>query len=241
MTTETWSVQVDIGLHKAVSADDVDELTDRLSALGAAVAVDEAGHLTLHLSVTASTIAGAFRAGQKRVTEAITGVVIGDLIGMQVLTMAEFRRRLEIDPLDGVWGVTETAEFLGVTPQRLSQLIRDNPAQLPFKKLAGDTGARLFLDATVRRFASNHRRANGRPRINPTTTPKTASAYRQWLIIWTDMEQHPDDPNLTVAERHGVKVSRIVSIRRAGRDGLLTPQGLAERERRAQAADEEPQ
>jgi hypothetical protein len=60
------------------------------------------------------------------------------------------------------------------------------------------------------------------------STPRTAAAYRQWLVIWQDMLADPVAGNKALAERHDVAGRTITSIRRAGREGALTPERLAE-------------
>ncbi|BBH67081.1 hypothetical protein ACTI_37660 [Actinoplanes sp. OR16] len=71
----------------------------------------------------------------------------------------------------------------------------------------------------------------------PLGVPRTAAAYKQWLVIWQDMLADPAAGNRTLAERHDVAGRTITNIRRAGREGALTPERLAELEQNAAAAE----
>lgn len=67
--------------------------------------------------------------------------------------------------------------------------------------------------------------------------PTRAISYAQWLAIWVDMQQAPQDTtNAEFAERHDVGERTITNIRRAGREGLLTEDQL-QRLRSAEPAE----
>lgn len=162
MATTTWSVRAEIVLHGPVSDDVVDELTDRLSALGAAVSLESDDRLGLQLTVEAGTFRSAFDKGLSAVTEATKGLVDGDLAEVQVLTQREFERRLDLPLLPEIWSTNETASFLGVSKVRMGELAELYGERLGAVKLPGRQGPRIFLANAVRRFEKSWDRRHGR-------------------------------------------------------------------------------
>jgi len=161
-----WSVRVELAAPCAVSEDATDELTDRLADYAAAVAVEDDDRVTVQLTVEAGTLRAAFTRGEKAVTEASADVLRdAEVVEVQVLTQQEFDRRLEQPRVPELWGVSEAAEFLGVSAPRIDQLVKENPEKLPMvQKLMGKQGPRIWLKSTWVRFEAGWERKRGRPR-----------------------------------------------------------------------------
>ena len=163
----TWSVRVELAPADPPDDEVIDTITDRLVDLGAAVAVEDRGHLSVQLTVEAGTRRAAFDRGDKAVSEAAAaaGVAIKEIVEVQVLTQTEFDYRLEQPRVPELWGPTEASEFLGITNPRLDQLVKEFPERLPILvKLAGKQGARIWLADTIRRFKPTWNRKVGRPK-----------------------------------------------------------------------------
>lgn len=172
----TWSVRVELAPGETPVVDEaLDELTDRLAEFGAAVGVEEDGHLAVQLTVEAGTRRAAFERGDKAVATALAGLIDGEAVEVQVLTYAEFERRMEQPRVPELWGVSEAAEFLGVTNPRIDQLVKEYPERLPMlTKLAGKQGARIWLKSTWVRFGATWERKRGRPAKASTADGTTA-------------------------------------------------------------------
>jgi hypothetical protein len=172
MATAPWSVRVELAAPCAVSDDVTDELTDRLRDLAAAVAVEDDDRIAVQLTIEAGTLRAAFTRGEKAVTDAIAGLLRAEIVEVQVLTEAEFERRLERPRVPELWGVSEAAEFLGVTPPRIDQLEKENPEKLPrVTKLKGRQGPRIWLKSTWVRFEAGWERKRGRPSVKEAPAP----------------------------------------------------------------------
>ena len=176
----TWSVRVELAPGETPVVDEaLDELTDRLAEFGAALAVDEDGHLAVQLTVEAGTRRAAFDRGDKAVTTALDGLIDGEPVEVQVLTYTEFERRLDRPRLPELWGVSEAADFLGVTNPRIDQLVKEYPERLPMvTKLAGKQGARIWLKSTWVHFGATWERKRGRPAKTSTadSTPQSGTS-----------------------------------------------------------------
>lgn len=174
MATATWSVRVELAVADEVNDDVLDELTDRLADLAAAVSVEDDARVALHLTVGAGagTMRAAFTRAEKAVTGAIAGLITAEPIAIEIMTREEFDLRLQRPRVPELWGVTEAAEFLGVTAPRIDQLVKEYPEKLPMvTKLAGRQGARIWLAGTWRRFAAGWERKRGRPAKTATAPP----------------------------------------------------------------------
>ncbi len=173
----TWSVRVELALADPPDDEALDALTDRLVDFGAAVALEDRNHLAVQLTVDTRTRRAAFDRGDKAVEEAATaaGVVVEDIVEVQVLTQTEFDHRLLQPRVPELWGPTEAAQFLEVTTVRVDQLHREFPQRLPvLLKLAGKQGTRIWLADTVRRFKPTWHRQVGRPKkvVPPEPEPE---------------------------------------------------------------------
>lgn len=183
----TWSVRVELAPRDGVTADDVlDQLTDQMVDFGAAVALEDRGHLAVQLTIDAGTRRAAFDKGDKTVTQAATavGLTAADVVEVQVLTWAEFEHRLGHPRIPELWGPTEAATYLGVKNPRIDQLVQEHPEELPvITKLAGEKGARIWLKSTWTRFASGWERSPGRPKMTAirfATELEQAGCHIQW-------------------------------------------------------------
>ncbi|WP_430787027.1 hypothetical protein [Actinoplanes sp. G11-F43] len=164
MATAPWSVRVELAVAGEVSDDVVDELADRLADFAPAVSVEDDARVALHLTVGAGTMRAAFTRAEKAVADAAAGLMEAEPVAIEVMTQQEFDLRLLRPRVPELWGVTEAAEFLGVSPARIDQLVKEQPEKLPMvAKLAGRQGARIWLAGTWRRFAAGWERKRGRP------------------------------------------------------------------------------
>lgn len=160
-----WSVRVVVVVGVAVTDAQTERLYDSLSNLHVAVGQDKNSHLEVQLTITGAALLDTLVEAGRTVTDALNkvGLQNPEIIEVEGMPWDEFDRRLDEPQVPELWSVTEAAQHLGVSNQRINQLVIAYPDALPaVVKLAGDRGPRLWLADTWRRFAAT-KRHTGRP------------------------------------------------------------------------------
>lgn len=159
-----WSVRLVIATSAAPTDDQIETLHAGLTVFSAALGCGRAeidAQLTVPADNLPNAIAEAARAVRRAATDA--GFEPGDIVEAEAMTWDKFVQRMDSPQVPELWSVTEAAEFLGVSNQRINQLLHAYPGALPpVMKLSGDRGARLWLADTWRRFAKSGRHSAGR-------------------------------------------------------------------------------
>lgn len=162
MTTD-YNATIEVN-HRAdaVTADQVDQLMDTLAPYHATVGGSPRGWLEVTLTVPAENLTQASTTALSVVQHAMHQVgPTAAAIAAEVLTTEEFDKRADMVPMPSLIGTAEAAEILGVSEQRVGQLV--HAGQLSAAKV----GRSLALSRTeVERFAGRERRT-GRPRKSP--------------------------------------------------------------------------
>ena len=159
-----WSVRLVVALAVVTDAQ-IERLYSILSALHVALGQNKHGHLEVQLAITAAVLPDAIARADQTVNSALNsaGLQNPEIIEVEAMSWDEFDRRLDEPQVPELWSVTEAAQYLGVSNQRINQLIAAYPDALPaVVKLAGDRGPRLWLADTWRRFGET-KRHTGRP------------------------------------------------------------------------------
>ncbi len=172
-----WSVRLVLASAAPPTEDQTEYLYTKLAEFDPAVGQDERGNIDLNLAVAANTLAEAIDSATDASEKAARDAGVADIsvIEVEAMTWEEFERRLEMPPVPELWSVSEAAQYLGVSNQRINQLAAAYPEALPaVVKLAGERGPRIWLADTWRRFADNERRT-GRPRLTGNVKASAAS------------------------------------------------------------------
>lgn len=164
----TWSVLVTRTGDEALlprSEDTVQPFSDLAEFLGEyGAAVSHArGRYSVRLALEAPSaelavseamkIVGTF--GEK------AGLPSWPFVDVRATAWPEFERSLDAPTFPNVLGVSELAQLLGVSRQRVSELARRSHFPKPFAELAAGP---IWLEPTIRRFVSEWERRPGRPR-----------------------------------------------------------------------------
>lgn len=98
------------------NAETADQVVDQLSEFSAAVATSDAGDTVVTVTLEAASVAGA-----THLALGIARELELELRRIEVLSTADFDRRLGLDDLDDVVSVSEAAAELGVSTQAVRQ------------------------------------------------------------------------------------------------------------------------
>jgi hypothetical protein len=137
---------------------------EELAAIGGAAAGHPGGR---RAEATFTVKAGGHAAAVQLAIDKVTAVVPGEVLAIEVMTTEEADRRLEEPPFPRVVGVSEVAELLGVTRQRLAVLREREDFPAPVAKLAGGP---IWRAGDLSTFAGGWQRKPGRPRKEPIDT-----------------------------------------------------------------------
>lgn len=169
-----YSVELE-ALGGGPSGDDLDRLVEAYRAVpglqGAAISWGGlAGGPGAQVSVEAETPVEAARAAGEAFADALTraGIDAGPVVRVEVMT-EEHQERWLAQEADGVVGVSEIAQMLGVSRQRVNQLRRLPAFPQPLAELAAGP---VWHTSTLRRFVSEWPRRPGRPR-RPAAAART--------------------------------------------------------------------
>jgi hypothetical protein len=162
----TWSVRVVLVLRDGLPDDAgelLDELTHELREFSPAVSTEPAGQVSAQLAVDARTPRAAFDRAVSAVSAAVAAVrqAVAEVVEVQVLTWAEFERRLAEPVVPPLVGAAEVRQMAGLeSRQAVDHLARTYPDQLPV--VATLSTGRVWLRSTWERFLPN-RPQEGRP------------------------------------------------------------------------------
>ncbi|HEY8695202.1 MAG TPA: hypothetical protein VIR57_20935 [Chloroflexota bacterium] len=153
-----WVVSLDAGIPQTFSEELADQLIEQLDDYSPAIG--GRGHrIGVTMSVDASTVRQALDRGYAVLRKALGhGAVIASV---KVQSLDELERELEAPQLPALAGLSETAEILGVSRQRASELAerRDFP-----RPVAGLASGPVWLRSTIVSFNERWVRRPGRPR-----------------------------------------------------------------------------
>jgi len=176
-----WSVRLVVALAVAAADAQIARLYSNLSGLHVALGQNKSSHLEIQLAITGKAILDVLVEADRTVTGALNdaGLQNPEIIEVEAMSWDEFDRRLDEPQVPELWSVTEAAQHLGVSNQRINQLVTAYPEALPaVVKLAGDRGPRLWLADTWRRFAET-KRHTGRPSAAGKASPKRPAAKKK--------------------------------------------------------------
>lgn len=108
-----------------------------------------------------------------RAIERVIAIVDGTVIAINAMTIEEADRRLD-EPAIELVGITEIADYLGVSKQRALQLSQRNDFPTPLARIASGS---VWRKGDLSTFAGGWQRKAGRPRSVARTTeaaPATA-------------------------------------------------------------------
>ncbi len=162
-----YSIFVERELDEAIDPDHADVILDALEIVGARGAALSVGqHLGVQFSVSEEWPVGAAHVGYALVDQAAekAGLHLGDVRRLEVLTEAALVQQLA-EPEPTYAGVTEVAELLGVSKQRVSELRTSAAFPAPIAELAAGP---VWSVPTLTRFIDTWERKPGRPRKNRT-------------------------------------------------------------------------
>jgi hypothetical protein len=166
-TTE-WSIELTFRLEHTqpadeVSTDLVDVLSD-LGALGPVVSMDR-GAVSARFNFTDAPAVETVQRGRNIMIAALdkVGLKARELEHVDLSTLDHLDQEL-MRPAESYVGVSEIAEILGVSKQRVSELRSTHAAfPVPVAELAAGP---VWSLSTLQRFIANWPRKSGRPRKN---------------------------------------------------------------------------
>lgn len=101
------------------SHDDVDAAMDSLAAYAPALSVSPRGYREARITFPADSFAQA----ASTAIAVVAGALGGDVVSLELMSEAEAELRAGSASVPELVGVTEAAELIGVTPQRVRQMI----------------------------------------------------------------------------------------------------------------------
>lgn len=151
-----------------LEAEAIDEFASRMQS-HAGVVGTQAGYYSSQFDVSAYDMADAIEIGHKLFTEGAHGAGFPSwpIVSLEVMTVEEQGRRLELPSLPSLVGVSEAAEILGVSKQRVSELHRDS--RLP-PTVADLAAGPVWVKNQIAAFVDRWQRKPGRPRGSVAVT-----------------------------------------------------------------------
>lgn len=140
------------------------EALEAVAAIGGA-ASGNVGERRLETTLTVSASDPPVAA--TRAIEIVTSTVPGKVVAIEVMTTEEQDRRLAEPAFPELVGVSEVAEMLGITRQRLAVLRQRPEFPAPVAELAAGP---IWRRGDLSTFAMGWQRRPGRPRTNPQKT-----------------------------------------------------------------------
>ncbi|MFT8637148.1 MAG: helix-turn-helix domain-containing protein [Pseudoclavibacter sp.] len=114
-----YNATIELNVPNDLSDRTVDDLMGKLAHFSIAVGASDAGHPELIITVQATTLAQATEVALAVTTQATQL----PFLGIYVLPTAEFDRRIGLQPVPELLSVTQTAQILGVSRQRVLQML----------------------------------------------------------------------------------------------------------------------
>lgn len=116
-----YTIDIEVQRDSDLTADDIDRAMDALAEYGAALGVTPRGHQAARLTVPADSITQAASTAASVAAAAIGGTVIR----IDAMTEAEAEARVGEVEVPDLLGVPEAAAILGVSAQRVRQMIAE--------------------------------------------------------------------------------------------------------------------
>jgi predicted DNA-binding transcriptional regulator AlpA len=218
-----WSVSIDTTVF--IDADRVAQVCEALSrTLGEGDAAIAGSSTQLGVTMTVTTVAGAGQAAVEALD--MWHAALRDLqlhsdgeSAVEVVSADEQDRRLSESPMPEIWSTPEVATYLGVSRQRVHQLLADNPRfPAPLQRLGSGP---IWLADSVRAFDAGWTRKPGRPPVAPVSVDANG-------LIGAPIVQKPDPAARAAAKtaksareaRQAAKTAR--ATRRAARAARTT-------------------
>lgn len=129
-----------------------EQLLDRLDGYHPAVGRSFFGRTEAVITLPAETLRQAISTATAVLDTAVAG--LGDVVSLEVLTTADFDRRVGLDPVPELVSVTEAAAELGVTRQAVLQRI--DSGSLPASRIGTTWG---IPRSSIEQVTREHRRA----------------------------------------------------------------------------------
>lgn len=117
-----YTAVVEISKRGNMSAAEVDTVMDRLNGYSPSLSVSPRGYRSARISVPAENLAAAATAAILAVTFA-HGLAVDGAVSIELMSEAEAELRDGSLEVPDLVGVTEAADMLGVSPQRVRQMI----------------------------------------------------------------------------------------------------------------------
>ncbi|GGU39119.1 hypothetical protein [Streptomyces violascens] len=170
MTQTSYNVRVEYDVSETPPDEIITALYEDLAPYGGSIGSSPAGGLTVRLFLDADSPVDAGTRGVEYVQGALLkqGLDITLMSGYEVITEAEFERRLDEPHVPELAGMAEVTRITGASKGRASQL-RPELKQWLVQELASGP---VYLAEGVRRFAArNHNRVRGVRRTEIPLTP----------------------------------------------------------------------
>lgn len=150
MATELYTAVIEVSKRGVPSADEIDTVMTRLAGFTVSLDVGPRGYWRARITLPAENLAAASTAALLAVTHGY-GIPVEAAVSIQVMSETEFDQREGTAEVPELVGATEAAQLLGVSPQRVRQMIDEG------KIAAHRVGERSFalvrseVEATARR------------------------------------------------------------------------------------------
>ncbi|KOU43580.1 hypothetical protein [Streptomyces sp. WM6378] len=167
MTQTSYNVRVEYDVPETPPDEIITALYEDLAPYGGSIGSSPAGGLTVRLFLDADSPVDAGTRGIEYVQGALLkqGLDITLMSGFEVLTEAEFDRRLAEPPVPELAGVAEAAEIIQVSRTRVGQLLAEG--DLDTYHVQSLASGPIFLAAGLRGYAATeHNRTRG-VRLSP--------------------------------------------------------------------------
>lgn len=161
-----WTVTLDLSVEPDPTDEELDELVDLLPADLAPIVSGGPGHDRIHVTLAIPDDLGPAAALQEAGSEVHNCIektwnVHARTVAAEVLTWDEHDRRLAAPAFPALVGVSEIADMLGVSRQRVSVLSRSEDFPEPVARLAAGP---VWRAEDLSTFADGWHRQPGRPR-----------------------------------------------------------------------------
>ena len=159
----SWSVAIEASLTEDLTADEISVLHDELQQFAPSVGTNEDGSLGVQLAIEARTVTGAVDTASKALRDALRSAGLKvTVVAVQAMPWEKFEESLRSPVVPQLVGVSEIAEMLAVSKQRVTQLSeRDDWPPAVARLSAGP----VWTEKSVDHFKRNwQRKRTGRPK-----------------------------------------------------------------------------
>lgn len=155
----TWAVTMT--LRGTPSESTLMELKDRLPWDGIVAAIPRLGQFTVTAIIEAPEVRTASDLAVRGILKMVRPHMVGGPLSVETVELGEYDRRANEPSVPEIVSSPEVAEMLGVTRQRVHQLLASNRRfPQPFMRLGSGP---LWIADAIRKFEREWRRRPGRP------------------------------------------------------------------------------